>query len=114
MPTIMSFASMVHSQGVPFTAHISSNGHYDAGGEWIAGDKATIEGIGVILPLSNDLLNYGDGGVYTTKEKRLLCIEPIPEGARVEYKGNVYAVEAFKDYTDYTDVHFYILRWREK
>lgn len=114
MPELMIFKSVIDSQGVPFTAHIKGDGYYDGFGEWVAGDSVPIETTGIILPISNDLLNFGDGGVYTTKEKRLLCVTPIPEGSNVEYKGNHYIVEAFKDYTDYTDVHIYILRWRKK
>lgn len=108
----MIFKSVIDSSGVPFIAHMSTPGSY-VDGDWIKGTVAPVELIGVILPLSEDILNYAEAGTFTTKEKKLLTVTAIPEGTKVEYKGNHYTIEAFKDYSDHTDVHIYVMRWRK-
>lgn len=69
---------------------------------------------GIILPLSNDDLKYAENGTYSTKERKLLVVEPLTEGTRVEYKDAFYTIQAFKDYSEYTDVNIYLMRWRKK
>lgn len=113
MPEIMLFKEAIDSNSVPFTAFVGAEGHFDDG-EWIPPTTLPINMTGVILPLTNDELNFAENGVYTTKEKKLLTVTPLSEGMKVLYKENNYTVEAFKDYSDYTDVLIYLMRWREK
>lgn len=109
----MLFASVIQSQGVPFIAHLKGQGGY-IDGEWVMGQEGPKEMTGIILPLSNDDLKYAENGTYTVKEKKLLIVEQIPEGTEVEYNGQKYTLQAFKDYSLYTDVNIYLLRWRKK
>lgn len=113
MPEKMLFGSVIQSQGVPFIAHMQGEGDY-VDGEWVTGQEIPKEMIGIILPLSNDDLKYAENGTYTVKEKKLLTIDQIPEGTKVEYNAQKYTLQAFKDYSVYTDVNIYLLRWREK
>lgn len=118
MPDKMLFETIIQSQGVSFIAYMQNGGSY-VDGEWINGIAEPVELIGVILPLTvglknaGEALSYIESGKYTTKERKLLTTAQIPEGTLVEYKGQKYTVQAFIDYTDYTDVHIYIMRWRE-
>lgn len=115
----MIFKPVIDAQGVPFIAHLNSSGDY-IDGEWVEGIPTPVELIGVILPLVagsksvGEELNYMENGVYTSKEKKLLTTTEIPEGTLAEYKGQKYTIQAFTDYTEYTDVHIYVMRWREK
>ncbi|MGE7112732.1 hypothetical protein [Lysinibacillus sp. NPDC047702] len=113
MPEKMSFASVIRSQGVPFVAFVKGKGGY-VDGEWVDGQEAPEGMTGIILPLSNDDIKYVENGTYTVKERKLLTVEQIPEGTKVEYNGSKYTVQAFKDYSAYTDVNIYLMRWREK
>lgn len=113
MPEKMLFASVIHDQGVPFIAHLMGNGSY-IDGEWVNGVVIPTELTGIILPLSNDDLKYDENGTYTVKGKKLLTVDHIPEGTKVEYNNQKYTVQAFKDFSAYTDVNIYLMRWREK
>lgn len=113
MPEKILFADFIEEQSVPFTVYIKTPGGY-VDGEWVPGATGPVEKRGVILPLSNDILNFAEAGTYTTKERKLMTVFPLEEGTKCEYKGNVYTVEAIKDLVDYTDVHIYVMRWREK
>lgn len=109
----MSFASVIQEQGVPFIAHLQSKGDY-VDGEWIKGQEVPEEMTGIILPLSDDDLKYAENGTYSAKERKLLVVKPLAEGTRIEYKDALYTVQAFKDYSAYTDVNIYLMRWRKK
>lgn len=109
----MLFASVIQSQGVPFIAHLQGQGGY-VDGEWVMGQEEPKEMTGILLPLSNDDLKTAENGTYTVKEKKLLTVDLIPEGTKVEYNGQKYTLQAFKDYSLYTDVNIYLLRWRKK
>lgn len=113
MPEKMLFGSVIQSQGVPFVAFLESEGDY-VDGDWFDGQEVTKELLGIILPLSNDDVKYVENGIYTVKERKLLTVEQIPEDTKVEYNGSKYTVQAFKDYSAYTDVNIYLMRWREK
>lgn len=113
MPDKILFADFIEEQSVPFIAYIKTpSGYVD--GEWVEGKPTPMEKRGVILPLSNDILNFAEAGTYTTKERKLMTVFPLEDGTKCEYKGNVYTIEAIKDLVDYTDVHIYVMRWREK
>lgn len=109
----MLFAPVIQSQGVPFIAHLNGEGGY-VDGEWVSGQEVPTEMTGIVLPLSNDDLKYAENGTYTVKEKKLLTVEQISEGTKVDYNGQGYTLQAFKDYSVYTDVNIYLLRWRKK
>lgn len=119
MPELMIFKPVIDAQGVPLIAHMSSPGDY-IDGEWVEGTPTPVELTGVILPLVagsksvGEALSYMENGKYTTKEKKLLTAAEIPDGTLAEYKGQKYTIQAFTDYTEYTDVHIYVMRWREK
>ncbi|MFL1997352.1 hypothetical protein VYF65_003116 [Lysinibacillus irui] len=113
MPEKMIFSPVIKEQGVPFIAHLQDEGGY-VDGEWAEGKETPTELTGIILPLSNDDLKYAENGTYTVKEKKLLTVDHIPEGTKVEYNNQKYTVQAFKDFSAYTDVNIYLMRWREK
>ncbi|MFA1738014.1 hypothetical protein [Lysinibacillus fusiformis] len=119
MPELMIFKSVIDEQGVPFIAHLSSDGDY-VDGEWVEGIAAPVELTGIILPLVagsksvGEALSYMENGKYTNKEKKLLTTTLLPNGTLAEYRGEKYTIQAFTDYTEYTDVNIYIMRWRKK
>jgi hypothetical protein len=115
MPEIMVFKEMVEENSVPFIAHVESTGHYADNGDWISGEgPTTVEMDGIILPLSDDDLKYTEAGTYSIKNRKIITTQPLEFNQNIEYKGAVYTVQNFKDYSDYADVFIYFARWREK
>lgn len=114
MPEIMIFKEVIDENSVPFTVLSDSNEGQYINGKWVPNVPKEETKTGVILPLSNDDLKYIESGTYTVKEKKLLTTEPIEIGTKIRYKGDEYTLQAFKDYTEYTDVHIYLMKWREK
>ncbi|GLC88254.1 hypothetical protein [Lysinibacillus piscis] len=113
MPEKMLFGPVIQSQGMSLIAHVKSAGAY-VDGEWVDGITNPIELVGIVLPLTEDVLHFSESGTYTTKEKKLLTTTPLEEGTQCEYKGELYTIEAFKDFADYTDILMYVMRWRKK
>lgn len=118
MPELMIFKEVIEQQGVPFIAHLGTEGGY-VDGEWVPGGANDEERNGVLLPLTSgqrigETLTYAENGVYSLKDKKLLTAEPLPNGTKITFKGDTYTIQDFKDLSDYTDVNIYIARWREK
>lgn len=119
MPELMIFKDVIDQQGVPFIAHLKTDGGY-LDGEWVEGKKEDKECFGVLLPLAagtqsvGESLTYAENGVYSLKDQKLLTTDVLPTGTLITYKGRTYTIQDFKDLSDYTDVNIYIARWREK
>ncbi|TKI65563.1 hypothetical protein FC756_16055 [Lysinibacillus mangiferihumi] len=112
MPKLMIFKEVIKQNSVPFTALLDQEGHY-INGKWVSGKPTEVPMSGIILPLNNDDLKYIESGVYTVKEKKLYVVEPIKVDTKVKYKGDTYTIQSFKDLTEFTDVHIYLMRYRE-
>ncbi|MFJ5565209.1 hypothetical protein [Lysinibacillus xylanilyticus] len=111
MPELMIFKEVIEQNSVPFTAFIDQEGQY-INGKWVLGKPTEVPMAGIILPLNNDDLKYIESGVYTVKEKKLYVVDPIKIDTKVKYKGDTYTVQSFKDLTDFTDVHIYLMRYQ--
>lgn len=114
----MIFKSVINEQGVPFIAHLSTDGGY-VDGEWVEGTKEDKECFGILLPLSagsqvGEALTYAENGVYSLKDQKLLTTDTLPTGTLITYKARTYTIQDYKDLSDYTDVNIYLARWREK
>lgn len=121
MPEKMLFGEVVEENGVPLVAKIKRPGAYDRG-KWVEGRPEDVPFTGVVLPLAGagsqsnigELLTYAENGTYLLKAKKLLTVQELPKGTEIIYKNEPYTVQSFKDLTDYTDVHIYLMRYREK
>lgn len=112
MPEIMIFKEVIDQISVPFIAFIENEGQY-INGKWVNGKPTEFPMSGIILPLSNDDLKYVENGTYTVKEKKVYTTVPLEIGTQVMYKNDFYTIQAFKDYSEFTDVCIYLMRWRE-
>ena len=113
MPEIMIFKEVIDKNSVPFTVFVKNDGGQYINGKWVAGKPKELPMTGIILPLSNDDLKYVESGTYTVKEKKLYTTMPLDIDTQAKYKNDYYTIQAFKDYTEFTDVHIYVMRWRE-
>ena len=69
---------------------------------------------GIILPLTENDLKYSEAGTYSVKDKKIYTTQPLELGQVIEYKGDKYTIQSFKDYSDYADVYIYLARCQEK
>lgn len=106
------FKEVIESLGVIFSVRDKKDGQY-INGKWVPAMEQEKQLKGIILPLSNDDMQYIESGTYTKKEKKLYVVTPLVLGTEAEYKGDKYTIQAFKDLTEYTDVHIYLMRYRE-
>lgn len=108
------FADFVEEFKVPFIAYTETDGYYNDGGKWVKGESTPHGMVGIWLPLTEDILRYSEAGTYSTKDKKIYTVAPLQVGQVLEYKGDQYTVQNFKDYSEYADVFVYVARWREK
>lgn len=104
------FADFVDEFKVPFIAHISEKGVYDEAGDWIPGGTAEKAMNGIILPLSDDDFKREGNGSYTSQDRKIYIVEPLPMGTVIEYKGERFTIDGSKPYDDYADVYIYFAK----
>jgi hypothetical protein len=92
---------------------MESEGHWSDSGDWIDGGETPVSMVGILLPLSQNDLQYAENGTYSVKDKKIYTTEALKMGQKVEYQGDAYTVQNFKDYSAYADVYIYFARWRE-
>ena len=88
-------------------------GYYDweQGGMWVPGGEKEIEIEGAVVPLSNEDLQFDEGGTYTIEDRKLYCYEEIDKGEKIKHKGKIYTVMEKKDYSDFTEgLRIYFLK----
>jgi hypothetical protein len=108
------FAEFVDEFKVPFTAIQSEDVQWQDNGDPIPGDKPPVQMEGIILPLTENDLKYSEAGTYSVKDKKIYTTQPLELGQVIEYKGDPYTIQSFKDYSDYADVYIYLARYRGK
>lgn len=108
------FADFVDEFKVPFVYIETSEGYWNDAGDWVEGGETRTEMHGIVLPLSEDDLQYAEAGTYQAKDKKVYTTQPLQLNAEIEYKGDRYTIQNFKDYSEYADVYIYYARWREK
>ncbi|MDE3837933.1 hypothetical protein C0966_00730 [Bacillus methanolicus] len=107
------FAHLIEEFQVPFTYYEETEGHWEEI-YYVKDDPTPVEMYGAILPLSEDDLQYAEAGTYSVKDRKIYTTQPLKLNSTIEYKGDKYTIQSFKDYSDYADVYIYLARWREK
>lgn len=113
------FSDFVEEFKVPFTAFPavqSEDVEWQDNGDPVPSgvDPVPIQMEGIILPITEDDLRYAEMGTYSVKDKKIYTTQPLELGQVIEYKGDKYTIQSFKDYSDYADVYIYLARYREK
>ena len=108
------FARLVRKYVGTFTV-TGGGGRYEAG-DWVAEPGTAGERGGAVLPLSSRRV-LESGGELSSLDRQLIMLEPLAgdlNGVRVEYKGVKYTVAEDRDYSDFSDVHTYLLKAVER
>ena len=109
---LYSFSRLITKYGVNFEIIKTKDGKY-INGHWQEGKKEISESFGAIIPLAEKKL-YQQGGSYTAKDRQLYIFNSLGEdlkNVKVRYKNNIYSVEQETDYSDYSDVFVYLLKY---
>lgn len=72
--------------------------------------EETVDVEAIVVPLTEDDLQYDDGGTYTSQDKKVYYQGTLGNGQAVVHKGDQYEIQAYKDYSHYTDFNVYIMR----
>lgn len=111
---LYNFERLVKKYSVPFKLVVYGEGEY-VDGKFVKGEPSELAATGAIVPMSTRKI-YQSGGTLDTTDRELYMLTPIPtplKHTQAVYKGRTYSIEEEKDYTDYSDVSVYILRWVE-
>lgn len=109
---LYNFSRLVRKYSNPFTLTVNGEGTY-VDGRYQEGKPTEYAKTGAILPLSQRKI-YQSGGTLTSADRQLYMLERIEEalkGSKVTYQGKTYFIEEDADYTDFSDVSVYVLRW---
>ena len=101
---MFNFKRLIKKYGkAPVTIKRYGQGHYDYenGGVWVKGEEEIIDIEGAVVPLSNSDLNYGEGGTYSSEDRKIYTYTEIGLGSKVTHKEKEYTVQEGKDYTDF-------------
>lgn len=110
MPKAFEFADFVQEFWVDFTVYEKANGSYAENGKWVEGKEVPRETGGIVLPLNSDELQHEENGRYTSRDRKLYTLEPLKKGDRLEYNGQSYTIDSYKDYEAYADVYIYFAK----
>lgn len=106
------FADFVEEFKVPFIAYEKREGYWADNADWVpVGQLVPINLIGIVLPLTEDDLQYSESGSHSVKDRKVYTTHKLEMGQRIQYKGITYTIQNFKDYSDYADVNIYFARW---
>lgn len=68
-------------------------------GLWVDGTPIEVSFKGAILPLSQDDLQYNDGGTYTRNDRKVYTYDTLKKGQKIKDNNDVeYTVDSDSDY----------------
>ena len=84
---------------------------HENGGIYVPGTTEEILIDGAVVPLSNEDLNFDEGGTYASEDRKLYCYKEMKKGTKVKHKDKTYTVMESKDYSDFDiDLFIYVLK----
>lgn len=90
-----------------------TEGYYDwqNGGIWVDGEVKEIKIEGAVVPLSNEDLEFGEGGTYSLEDRKLYCYIDIGKGEKIKHNEKTYTVMGKRDYTDFdNELRIYFMK----
>lgn len=94
------------------TAKVSIGGYYDYenGGVWVPGAETSTSFTGVVLPLTNEDLQYYEAGTFTTEDRKIYTTTQLTIGQKVQRNGLEYEVKEEKDYSPHIGGYIYFAK----
>lgn len=106
------FNRLIEKYSTSFLFKGASGGRYE-GGIFVPSDVEPTQMTGAIVPIKAQKI-YQSGGTLTSKDKQLFSSAQLAgslDGAKIIYKGNSFSIEQDTEYSDYSDIYVYLLKW---
>jgi len=112
----LTFNTVFNSFKTAFTAIEFGEGYYgyEQGGEWVEGEEIPHEVTGIITPLTNDDIRFGEGGTYTRQDIKIHYQGELGIGWEVEYRDRRYKILEEKLYDEHANFNEYYARRLEE
>ena len=114
MPQLFDFADIFADWETDFERIPKGGGHYDYanGGKWVPGYGDPVPMRGIIVPLSNDELQFEHGGVVTRQDRKVYLRKPLVlvVDDRIKYVDLEYRILEQGTYEEYADFNIYIAK----
>ncbi len=106
------FSAVLNNYSTTLHKVVEPEGSYNQStGIWEAAGQPELQEIsGVIQPLSNNELQFDQGGTYTVHDRKLYTQEALDIGGKVQHEGVNYKVHQSKDYAAHGGFNLYYLK----
>lgn len=75
--------------------------------------KETEELTAIVVPVSDEMLRFNEGGNFKASDRKIYTKEELDLTKIVIYKGREHTLTAWRDYDDLSDVFIYIISRRD-
>lgn len=75
--------------------------------------KETEELAAIVVPVSDEMLRFNEGGNFKASDRKVYTKEELDLTKIVIYKGREHTLTAWRDYDDLSDVFIYIISRRD-
>lgn len=105
------FSDTLKKYEQPITIIEPGEGHWDEdSGQWVPGEDEEVEATAAVLPLSDEERLQGEGGTYTSDDRKMYYHGELSHGQKVVINDNEYTVDKEKDYSFHASgLRIYIL-----
>lgn len=82
-------------------------------GRPIEAPKETEELTAIVVPVSDEMLRFNEGGNFKASDRKVYTKEELDLTKIVIYKGREHTLTAWRDYDDLSDVFIYVISRRD-
>lgn len=80
-------------------------------GVWVPGKEELVPFRAVVTSFTDDVLQFGEGGTYTTDDEKIYTYKKLERGQKVTVRGLSYTVTEERDYSFYAKgLRMYVIR----
>lgn len=88
----------------------SEEGEY-VDGVWVVGEEKNIPFRAVVTSFTDDVLQFGEGGTYTTDDEKIFTYKKLERGQTIKVRGLSYTLMEERDYSFYgRGLRMYVIR----
>lgn len=106
----MDFSNFIRPYLITIHQIETTEGRYE-GGVWVPGAEERIPFKAAVVPLNDDMLQFGEAGTYTDNDRRVFTYRKLKDGDKLEIDGERYTVFGERDFSFYgRGLKIYIVR----
>ncbi len=101
---MFNFNDLLSKYSQPIKLFIKTDGKYDEQtGVWDPGETEEVNLEAPVFPLSNNDLQTGEGGRFTSEDRKTYLTQEVVQGQVIEVDGQAFTVAGVKDYSYYAN-----------